>query len=233
MKTVFLVDSSASFLQYLGLVIKRLGYDTVTAGTGDACLEGIRKNVPDMVMCEAVLPDRGGVELCRKIKADPETRDAHVVLVTTNGGNGTRSAAMKNGASDFLAKPVTMRAVFNVLEQHIGFRRRKQIRTPYRTPVKVKGGSSRPRILETSSLGEGGMFLKSEESYPVGEVLDLRFALNGSSSCLSVSGEVVYAFRMKAGNSAPGMGIRFVDLDHEQQSLLAGHIENYITGSRA
>lgn len=232
MKTVFLVDSAASFLQYLQLIIKRLGYETVTAATG-ACLESIKEKVPDMVVCEANLPDRGGVELCREIKADPETRHAHVVVVTTDGSNGTRAAAMESGASDFLAKPVTMRAVFNVLEHHIGFRRRKQIRTPYRTPVKVDRGDGRPRVLETSNLGEGGMFLESEDSYPVGEVLDLRFALSSSSSILSVKGEVVYAFRMRAGDFAPGMGIRFVDLDYEQQQQLTGHIESYVTGSLA
>jgi CheY-like chemotaxis protein/Tfp pilus assembly protein PilZ len=232
MKTVFLVDSSATFLQYLGLIIKRLGYGTVATATGDACREGIKKHVPAMVICEANLPDRGGVELCREIKADPEARHAHVVVITTDGSNGTRAAAMENGASDFLAKPVTMRAVFNVLEHHIGFRRRKQIRTPYRTPVKVDRANGKPRILETTNLGEGGMFLKSGDSYPVGEVLDLRFALNGSSSSLSVKGEVVYVFRMKAGGFSPGMGIRFVGLGHEQQLLLTGHIESYITGSR-
>jgi CheY-like chemotaxis protein/Tfp pilus assembly protein PilZ len=225
MKTVFLVDSAASFLQYLQLIIKRLGYETVTAATG-ACLESIKEKVPDMVVW-------GGVELCREIKADPETRHAHVVVVTTDGSNGTRAAAMESGASDFLAKPVTMRAVFNVLEHHIGFRRRKQIRTPYRTPVKVDRGDGRPRVLETSNLGEGGMFLESEDSYPVGEVLDLRFALSSSSSILSVKGEVVYAFRMRAGDFAPGMGIRFVDLDYEQQQQLTGHIESYVTGSLA
>ena len=137
MKTVFLVDESAAFLQYLTLIIKRLGYDTISARKACDCLEGVREKMPDMVICEANLPDGGGVELCRQIKNDPETGQTHVVVVTTDGSNGTREAAMAEGASEFLTKPVTMRSVFNVLEQHIGFRRRKQIRTPYITRVKV------------------------------------------------------------------------------------------------
>ena len=141
MKSVVLVDRSASFVQYLELIIKRLGYETVTTGTVAGCLEEVRRKVPDMIMSEVRLPDGDGLELCRTIKADPGTSRAHVVIVTTNGGNGTRMAALENGCSSFLAKPVKMREVFNVLEHHIGFRRRKQIRTPFVTPVEVDCGA--------------------------------------------------------------------------------------------
>jgi len=234
MKTVFLVDESAAFLQYLTLIIKRLGYDTISASKVCDCLEGVRAKVPDMVICEANLPDGGGVDLCRQIKSDPETEQAHVVVITTDGSNGTRQAAMKEGASDFLTKPVKMRAVFNILEHHIGFRRRKQIRTPYITSVTVDRGDGEAETLETSHLGEGGMFIRSREaSYPVGAILDLSFALNGSPVAFRVKGEVLYAFSGGGpGTVGSGMGVRFIDLDGQQQFLLTRHIENYVTGAQ-
>jgi hypothetical protein len=183
-----------------------------------------------MVICEAKLPDVNGVELCREIKQHPGTRDIHVVVVTTDGSNGTREAAMRSGASEFLAKPVKMRSIFNVLEQHIGFRRRKQIRTPYVTSVKVERDGCEPMHLETSNLGEGGMFLRSEEAFPVGAVLDLSFALSRSTA-FKVKGEVLYAFGPGNGPAGPGVGIRFIELDGQQQSLLTRHIEGYVTGT--
>jgi CheY-like chemotaxis protein len=234
MKTVFLVDESAAFLQYLTLIIKRLGYDTISASRACDCLEGVREKVPDMVICEANLPDGGGVELCRQIKSDPETEHAHVVVVTTDGSNGTRQAAMEEGASEFLTKPVTMRSIFNVLEHHIGFRRRKQIRTPYITSVKVDRGSGETETLETSNLGEGGMFIRSEGSEQVGAILDLSFTLNGSPVAFSTKAEVLYAFNGESSSPmGSGMGVRFMDLDGQQQFLLTRHIENYVTGAVA
>ena len=234
MKTVFLVDESAAFLQYLMLIVKRLGYDTISAGRACDCLEGVREKVPDMVICEANLPDGGGVDLCRQIKSDPETKHVHVVVVTTDGSNGTRQAAMDAGASEFLAKPVTMRSIFNVLEQQIRFRRRKQIRTPYVTRVKVARGNSQAETLETSNLGEGGMFIRSDASDPVGAVLDLSFTLNGSPVAFKARAEVLYAFNGESTTPmGSGMGVRFTDLDGQQQFLLTRHIEDYVTGAVA
>ncbi len=231
MKTVFLVDPSASFTQYLELIIRRLGYETLVARTAGDCMESVRQRLPDMIMSEMLLPDSDGLELCRTIKGDPGTSKTHFVIVTTRGGNGAGRAALDSGCSDFLAKPVKMREVFSVLEQHIGYRRRKQIRTPFVTPVEVDCGAGTPERLETSNLGEGGMFIKREGPYPVGAMLGLRFSLGKRSTAFRVRGEVVYAFSTGGEGVFPGMGIRFVDLAPEQQARISSYIEQYVSGS--
>ena len=93
-------------------------------------------------------------------------------------------------------------------------------------------GNSQAETLETSNLGEGGMFIRSDASDPVGAVLDLSFTLNGSPVAFKARAEVLYAFNGESTSPmGSGMGVRFLDLDGQQQFLLTRHIEDYVTGA--
>lgn len=230
MKVVLLIDGSSSFLKLVEIIIKRLGYRAFTANSSGSALQKLRQNLPDMVMCEANLPDGKGLDLFRSIKADPTTRDTTLIMVTTDNSEKTRKAAIECGCSDFLAKPVTTRQIFQVLEQNIGNKRRQKIRTDLALRVEVQEGG-RKYFLYTHNFGEGGVFLKSAAPLPLGSVLDLSLELPRHPEPLQVQGEVVYSFGESAGGHPAGMGIRFINLDAETSVLLSTFTENSLTES--
>ena len=229
-KTVLLVDGSLSSLEYLELIVRRIGYETRIAKDGEACLQAIRIAPPDLVMSETRLPDGEGLALCRRIKKYPATSLAHVVFVTTDESEGTRKAAFEQGCSEYLTKPVKSRTVFKVLEDTIGNRRRKKMRIVYTLTVQVGAPGGESRQLETASFGEGGMFLETDSPTPVGTALDLGFELPGVLKPFCLRGQVIYTFGPKAEAFTPGMGIRFVDVPWQTQALLSGYVEEYVSG---
>lgn len=228
MKVVLLIDGSTSFLKLLEIITKRLGYNAFTANSTETALQKLRQNLPDMVMCEAKLPDGTGFDLCRSIKANPATSNTTLIMVTTDNSETTRKAAIECGCSDYLTKPVTSRQIFWVLEQNIGNKKRQKIRTDLCLRVEVREGG-RNHILFSQNIGEGGVFLKSASPLPVGSLLDLNLKLPRHPKPLKVRGEVVYTFGTNAVGHPAGMGIKYVNLDAETNAVLSNFAESCLT----
>jgi two-component system cell cycle response regulator len=69
-------------------------------------LRAARENRPDLIILDVLMPDMSGLEVCRRIKADPETADIPVLLVTALSDRASKMAGLEAGADDFLTKPV-------------------------------------------------------------------------------------------------------------------------------
>ena len=227
MKAVLLVDSSASFLKVMEILIARLGYRAQLSNCAEDCLKVIKETNPDLVMCETNLSDGEGSDLCRKIKGDPHMSDTFVVMLTTDGSENTRLLAEESGCNDYLTKPVQVRTLFNTLEKLVGKRRRKHIRTSMKITVQVVDRDEY-FSLETVDVGEGGVFLKTDAPSPVGTLLQLSFNIPGYSQPLRVEGEVVYAFQSLTEGHNPGMGVSFRNLSREAEYILSHFVEDHI-----
>lgn len=101
---VMVVDDDGVFLRYLEAQLKMIGYQTVTADSGEAAWILIQAEPPDLVLLDIFMPGMGGLELCRKIKASPALQDIPVVLLTMMGAKA-KDGGYQAGADDFLNKP--------------------------------------------------------------------------------------------------------------------------------
>jgi putative two-component system response regulator len=103
---ILVVDDEPANVEVLRRLMSRLGYEVVTAPNGSVALESVKRDRPDLVLLDVNMPDGiDGVEVCRRMKADPETRLIPVVLVTTLTASEDRVRGIEAGADDFLAKP--------------------------------------------------------------------------------------------------------------------------------
>jgi putative two-component system response regulator len=103
---ILVVDDEPANVEVFRRLMIRLGYDVVTAPNGYVALESVKRDRPDLVLLDVNMPDGiDGVEVCRRMKADPETRLIPVVLVTTLTASEDRVRGIEAGADDFLAKP--------------------------------------------------------------------------------------------------------------------------------
>jgi len=118
-KRVLLVDEDAKLLKALkrGLTKSLPGAEIETCGNGIEALLRIGAWQPDVVVLDVALPGVDGLEVCRKIKANPETARIAVVALSGHGGGEMEKKARDAGVAALLAKPVTASQLGQVLNR--------------------------------------------------------------------------------------------------------------------
>ncbi len=108
---ILIVDDDSHLGKLLGLRLQVDGYETISAHTADQALEylGIGSESPriniDLVILDIFLPDLSGIEMCRKIKEDPDTCDIPVIMITGSSDEEHLREAFEAGAMDYIEKP--------------------------------------------------------------------------------------------------------------------------------
>jgi len=106
---ILAVDDTPENLRLLEAILGPRGYQLVTAQSGTDGLEAVRREHPDLVLLDIIMPGMNGYDVCRRLRDDPETRFLPIVMITASGDQ-ERVQALEAGADDFIAKP------FNQLE---------------------------------------------------------------------------------------------------------------------
>jgi two-component system, cell cycle response regulator len=103
---ILVVDDVATnrIVMKVKLVAACYAVDQVDCGT--AALSAARDSAPDLILLDVVMPDMSGLEVCRRLKADPLTADIPVILVTALTDHASKMEGLEAGADDFLTKPV-------------------------------------------------------------------------------------------------------------------------------
>ncbi|MDH3455507.1 MAG: response regulator [Gemmatimonadota bacterium] len=103
---VLIVDDDADNRFLLKELLGAEDYRTVEATNGIEALERVAEHLPDAILLDVLMPGMDGLEVCRRLRADPRTAAVPVILVTAQRGREDRLAGIAAGASDFLTKPV-------------------------------------------------------------------------------------------------------------------------------
>jgi DNA-binding NtrC family response regulator len=101
---VLIVDDDAASRRLLEVRLRPLACDVATAGNGEQALTAIRRDVPDLVLLDLRMPKMGGIEVLRALHK--EGINVPVVVITAHGSVETAVEAMKEGAHDFITKPI-------------------------------------------------------------------------------------------------------------------------------
>jgi len=105
---ILLVDDDASLLRGLTLALKHEGYCVSTAGSGDAALEVIAKKHPHLVVLDVMMPGMDGMEVLRRIRANPASQDTAVMMLTAKDSDEAKIAGFGLGADDYLSKAFSL-----------------------------------------------------------------------------------------------------------------------------
>ncbi len=98
-------DALSTLLQYN---LEKEGYDVVVAADGEEGLVQIDERQPDLVLLDWMLPKVSGIEVCRRLRGRPETRNLPVIMLTARGEESDRVRGLDTGADDYLTKPFSM-----------------------------------------------------------------------------------------------------------------------------
>ena len=225
---ILLVDSSQTFIRYLDLVVRRWGYHVHSARSANEAMEVLEKVPIGLVLVEDNLPDIGGDELARRIHENRPTSGLPILLVTGDTRKrGGRALDLKVFSAE-LKKPINIQALGKSLHEHFPLTsRRSSIRAPLRLKVDLTDGQEK-RTLLTLSLGEGGVFVETSASWPVGTTLDIFIPLPGQEKAVKVKGKVIYTVSGEGMRQRPGMGIRFTRISEKARGLLAEYLEDFV-----
>ncbi len=104
-KKVLVVDDSPTDLQMLVSLLKKQGYDVVTAVDGEDAIDKAFANKPPVVVLDIILPKKNGFQVCRQLKTSEETRGIKVILVSSKNQESDKFWGLKQGADEYIGKP--------------------------------------------------------------------------------------------------------------------------------
>lgn len=102
---VLIAEDEPSILDSLEFILKRAGLSCASVTDGDQVVGAVRRLAPRVVVLDVMLPRRTGFEVLKQLRADPETTELPVLILTAKGQAQDRRIAEELGASSFITKP--------------------------------------------------------------------------------------------------------------------------------
>ena len=121
-ETILIVDDHPTNLKLARVLFSAEGYDVHTAASAAEALGVLAGLRPHLILMDLLLPDTHGLELTRRLKADPGTRDIPIVALTAFAMKGDDEKALQAGCDGYVSKPIDTRALVSVVADHLGKR---------------------------------------------------------------------------------------------------------------
>ena len=102
---VLIVDDEPNILLSLKFLMTKAGYAVRTAKDGEEALAELAREKPDLMLLDVMMPKLDGFSVCQRVKASPDWRDVHVVMLTARGRDVEREKGLALGADDYITKP--------------------------------------------------------------------------------------------------------------------------------
>jgi CheY-like chemotaxis protein len=115
---VLIVDDNATNLKLVAYLVKANGYEVDTAADADAAVAAIAAHRPRVILMDLQLPGVDGLELTRRLKADPATRGISIIAVTAYAMKGDQEKAFEAGCDDYVTKPIDTRALPQLIARY-------------------------------------------------------------------------------------------------------------------
>ncbi len=152
---ILVVDDDKQIVRLVRSYLEQAGYQVLTAYDGETALHAIRRERPDLVVLDLMLPDRDGWEITRIVRSDENLADLPIIMLTARVEDTDKIVGLELGADDYITKPFNPREVV------------ARVRALLR---RTAGGPTPPQVLQT---GELRMDLDRHAATLDGEPIDL------------------------------------------------------------
>ncbi|MBT4502198.1 MAG: response regulator [Gemmatimonadetes bacterium] len=123
---ILVVDDNTSDLKFQSDILMKAGYRVRPASDGELALLSVQAKLPDLILLDVAMPGMSGVEVCRRLKADPKTRDLPVIFISARGETDLKVEALKAGGIDYVTKPIDSSEVLARINTHLNMCRLQQ-----------------------------------------------------------------------------------------------------------
>lgn len=108
---ILLVDDEADILEFLSYNLKKEGYRVFTANNGKEAVTVAKRENPDIIILDVMMPDMDGIETCREIRDLPGLKDVMIAFLTARNEDYSQIAGFEVGADDYINKPIKPRVL--------------------------------------------------------------------------------------------------------------------------
>jgi len=119
MARILVVDDSPSQLFGMQKIIEKMGHEVLSATNGEEGVRAAKEQIPDLILMDVVMPELNGFQATRKISRDERTSHIPIIMVTTKNLQTDKVWGMRQGAKDYLVKPVAEKALTAVIKEYL------------------------------------------------------------------------------------------------------------------
>ena len=120
MKTILVADDDPTIRLLVNATLRRNTYRLMEAADGEQTLEVARKEHPDLILLDIGMPGVDGFEVCRQLKADPDTGAIHILMLTARVQEAERERGEAVGADGYFTKPFSPLALLETISDVLG-----------------------------------------------------------------------------------------------------------------
>ena len=110
-KNILVVEDDPDIKELISFNLSNQGHQVFEANNGELGIEKARKKLPDLILLDLMLPGIHGLDVCRIIKADQETKDIPIIMVTAMGQEEDIVKGLETGADDYITKPFSIKVL--------------------------------------------------------------------------------------------------------------------------
>ncbi|PLX82575.1 MAG: two-component system response regulator [Desulfuromonas sp.] len=119
-KRILIVEDEESLLKLESILLTSKGYEVKGVASGQAALDSLAEDVPDLVLLDIMLPEIDGFEVCRRIKAAEATKNLPVIMLTAKKSREDMARGEKVGADWYITKPFKSAMVIETIQRFVG-----------------------------------------------------------------------------------------------------------------
>jgi CheY-like chemotaxis protein len=120
MKRILAVDDDAHILKLVSFSLKAGGYEVLEAADGLSAIDVATAEKPDLILMDVMMPALDGYEACRRLKANPDTADIPVIMLTAKTQASEQKTGHDSGATEYICKPFTPKDLVAQVRSFLG-----------------------------------------------------------------------------------------------------------------
>lgn len=124
---ILVVDDEPDAVELIEFNLKAAGFDVITAADGEEALDKARSALPQLILLDLMLPEVDGLEVCKRLRQDPNTTAIPIIMLTAKAAEIDRVLGLELGADDYVTKPFSPREL--VLRVKNSLKRREPLET--------------------------------------------------------------------------------------------------------
>lgn len=106
-KKILIADDEPDILEIIQFNLQAEGYEVVTAKNGDEAIDMAKKNHPDLIILDVMMPGKNGIDTCNILRSQPDFKETLIIFLSALSDESTEVRGLETGADDYLTKPIS------------------------------------------------------------------------------------------------------------------------------
>ncbi len=106
-KKILIADDEPDILEIIQYNLEAEGFEVITAKNGNEAIEKAKRNLPDLIILDIMMPGKTGMEVCNLLRQQPAFKSTLIIFLTALSDEGTEIKGLESGADDYLTKPIS------------------------------------------------------------------------------------------------------------------------------